>query len=74
MSEQNPGPRPPLVPRPVVSFLALGLLVGMFYTLHLDATRDDFEGGRYILMFGFGVFAVLGYDISRFFRNGGGRP
>lgn len=62
MSDQ----RPPLVPRPVVSVLALGLLAGMFYTIHLDADPNrDYDGGRAIILFAFGVFAVLGVDISR---------
>lgn len=77
MTEQAPqkppenNTRPPLVPRPVVSILAVGLLIGMFYTIYLDSQPGDFDGGRYILMFGGGVFICLGYDVARFFKGGG---
>lgn len=71
MSDPNDS-RPPLVPKPIVSVIALGLLGGMFYTVHLDATRADFDGGRATFLWALGIFVVLGVDIARLFRRGGG--
>lgn len=63
--------RDPLVPRPVVSAMALLFLLGMFVCMGLDAFVPDFEGGTYILAFSSGAFLTLGYKVARFKLGGG---
>lgn len=61
----------PLVPRPVVTVIALVLVAGMFWHIWYDASRDTYDGGKVTIMLGAMILFTLGFDLGKWFRGGG---
>lgn len=72
--DDKPPGRPsgaPLVPRPAVTLIALGITAGLLWNIVFDATHADYEGAKVTIFLGTIVFFVLGFDVSKWFRGGG---
>jgi hypothetical protein len=60
------------VPRPVVGLIALGFTgVGIWHVI-FDGYNAAYEGYKVTMFLGGLVLAILGFDVSKFFRGGGG--
>lgn len=61
----------PLVPRPVVTVIALLVSVTLVAHIAYDAIDKTYEGWRVTGALGLLVFFVLGGDVSKWLRRGG---
>lgn len=64
-------PRGPMVPRPVVTVIALAVTGLMMWHIYFDATHEPYDGGKVTILLGAIVFFTLGFDVSKWFRGGG---
>lgn len=62
----------PLVPRPVVIIIALGILALLGWHIIYDAAHADYENWKVTMLLGGLVFVVLGADVSKWLRGGSG--
>lgn len=68
------GPITPLVPRPIVVVIALGVLGVMVWHIVYDAQTASYEGSKVTILLGAIVFFILGADVSKWLRGGGSKP
>lgn len=61
----------PLVPRPIVTVIALLVSVTLVAHIAYDAIDKSYEGWRVTGALGLLVFFVLGGDVSKWLRRGG---
>lgn len=75
---QPPAPAPPdpggINPRPGVLALAILLTVVMLTNIYLDSQSDTYDGKFVTPVIAALIAGVLGFDITRFFKGGGGTP
>lgn len=62
----------PLIPKPWVTFLAVALTCGMFYNIWLDANSTEYGGGQTTIVLAVLIAGILGFDLGRWFKGGGG--
>lgn len=60
----NPPPNGPLVPRPVITIIALAMTAGMLFNVWLDASSTDYDGGQATYLFAFLIAGVLGIPVG----------
>lgn len=75
VSEKPPEVPPswgPLNPRPGVLLLAVLLTFGLFFNAWLDSQPGDYDGKYVTVMTAALIAGVLGFDLRRFWRGGGG--
>ena len=69
----EPGqPWGPLNPRPGVLALAVLLTFGLFFNAWLDSQPGEYDGKYVTVMTAALIAGVLGFDLRRFWRGGGG--
>lgn len=62
MTQKPPGG--PLVPRPVITIIALAMTAGMLFNVWLDAGSTDYDGGQATYLFAFLIAGVLGIPVG----------
>lgn len=56
-------PYPPLVPRPIVSVIALTMAGAIVYNIHLDAASSSYSGAQVNYLLTALIAAILGVDL-----------
>jgi hypothetical protein len=60
------------VPRPVVGLIALAFTGVLIWHVVFDGYNDAYEGYKVTMLLSGVVLAIIGFDVSKIFRGGGG--
>lgn len=71
-ADSPPSTGPSMNPRPGPLALAGFLAVGMIFVIYLDSQSETYDGKIAVAIIAALIAGILGFDLSKFFRGGGG--